>query len=541
MIKLISSFFGGNRVMLSILLTFIGSMVFAQHINHAKNFATGESMPNPKGKRIEYNLYVKDTLVNYTGKVRKAIALNGQIPAPTLFFTEGDTAIIHVHNQMKVEASIHWHGLLLPNEQDGVPNLTTAPIEAGSTHTFKFPLIQTGTYWYHSHTMLQEQSGIYGSIVIYPLGENKMKEQVIMLSDWTNENPHEVLRSLKRGSDWYAIKKNSVQSWGEALAKGYLKDRAKTEWVRMPAMDISDVYYNRFFINGKSEGTWPEAKPGDTVRLRIINGGSSSYFWLLYAGGKMKVVAADGLDVQPVEVDKILIAVAETYDVEIEIPKDGMAYEFRATAQDISSHASLFLGEGMKMNAPDLPKVNYFEMMREMNNMGNMGGMDMSGMESMDMDNMEGMDIKKMNMGDTAHTQHPKPDSSMMDMKMDSTMSMPMDSDMQNMDMNNMNMGSRQEVTLTYDMLRSPQPTVLDGMRTMREIKLTLTGNMIRYVWYAVLASLVLLFISYQIEVVRRALDIFPMSKEDWMISVGMSLLSLVVIQIVKSLKLVRQ
>ncbi len=487
--SLINGFFKLNYIGLSALFTLTISAVSAQHANHQTERSLEQTVKHANRKRVEYDLYVKDTLVNYTGKVRKAIALNGQIPAPILFFTEGDTAIIRVHNQMKVETSIHWHGLLLPNEQDGVPNLTTAPIEAGSTHTFTFPLIQSGTYWYHSHTLLQEQSGIYGSIVIYPPEGKEKKEKVIMLSDWTNENPHEVLRSLKRGSDWYAIKKNSVQSWGEALTKGYFKDRAKTEWVRMPAMDISDVYYNRFFINGTSEGTWNEGKPGDKVRLRIINGGSSSYFWLQYAGGKMKVVAADGLNVEPVEVDKILIAVAETYDVEVIIPDDGMAYEFRATAQDISGYASLFLGEGMKMNAPDLPRVNYFEMMRDMNNMGKMGSMDMSGMKGMDMGDMKGMDMKQMNMADTTHQGHKmEKDSSMVDMEMDSTMSMPMDTtmkdmDMTGMDMSSMNMGNMEEVTLSYDMLRSPQPTTLDQDKTMREIKLTLTGNMIRYVW----------------------------------------------------------
>ncbi|MBN8577897.1 MAG: multicopper oxidase domain-containing protein [Cytophagales bacterium] len=488
--------------MLSILLTFIGSMVFAQHINHAKNFATGESMPNPKGKRIEYNLYVKDTLVNYTGKVRKAIALNGQIPAPTLFFTEGDTAIIHVHNQMKVETSIHWHGLLLPNEEDGVPYLTTAPIKAGQTHTFKFPLIQTGTYWYHSHTMLQEQSGIYGSIVIHPRGwieSASMKEHIIMLSDWTDENPHEVMRNLKRGIDYYAIKKNSVQSWGEALAKGYLKDRAKTEWMRMPAMDVSDVYYNRFFINGKSDHVFTDVKPGDSLRLRIINGSASSYHWVQYAGGKMKLVAADGIAVQPVEVDKILVAIAETYDIEIKIPDDGMAYEFRATAQDISGYASLYLGEGMKMKAPDLPKLDYFALMREMNNMGNMAGMDMGNMNGMKMEGehqghdmgdmkMENMDMRKDSSmkdipRDTSMMDMKMDTTSMMEMNMDSTMTMPRDTAMSNMDMSKMIMGDQSEVTLTYNMLRSPAPTVLNDQLPMREIKLSLTGNMIRYVW----------------------------------------------------------
>lgn len=485
-----------------LLLTVAAYMpLLAQHNMHgAKSIAPG--------KRVEYDLYIDHLMVNYTGKEKMGMAINGGIPGPVLHFNEGDTAIIRVHNKLKnEETSIHWHGLLLPNEEDGVPYLTTAPIKGGQTHIFKFPLIQTGTYWYHSHTMLQEQSGIYGSIVIHPREWNEsagMKEHVIMLSDWTDENPHEVLRNLKRGLDYYAIKKNSVQSWGEALAKRYLKDRAKTEWMRMPAMDISDVYYNRFFINGKSDHVFTDTKPGDSLRLRIINGSASSYQWVQYAGGKMKVVAADGIAVLPVEVDKILVAIAETYDVEIKIPDDGMAYEFRATAQDISGYASLYFGNGMTMNAPTQPKLDYFAMMRDMNNMGNMAGMDMSNMKGM---KMEGEhkghdmgDMKMENMGmknDSSMKDIPK-DTSMMAMKMDttsmkkmnmdSTMTMPRDTAMSNMDMSkmimgNMNMGDQSEVTLTYNMLRSPVPTVLNDQLPMREIKLSLTGNMIRYVW----------------------------------------------------------
>lgn len=454
-------------------------------------------------KRMEYDLYIDHLMVNFTGKEKMGMAINGGIPGPVLHFTEGDTAIIRVHNKLKhEETSIHWHGLLLPNEEDGVPYLTTAPIKASQIHTFKFPLIQTGTYWYHSHTLLQEQSGIYGSIVIHPRGwdeSTSMKEQVIMLSDWTDENPHEVLRNLKRGLDYYAIRKKSVQSWSEALAKGYLKDRAKTEWMRMPAMDISDVYYNRFFINGKSENVFADVKPGDSLRLRIINGSASSYHWVQYAGGKMKIVAADGMPVQPVEVDKILVAIAETYDVEIKIPEGGMAYEFRATAQDISGHTSLYLGEGMRMKAPDLPKVNYFAMMREMNNMG---AMDMSSMKGMKMENMGGMKMENMDMKSDSSMKNNNMDTSMTKMKMDtsmmnmdSTMVMPKDTAMNNMDMSQMdmparpsgggtmNMGDQNEVTLNYDMLRAPKPTTLNGKLPMREIELNLTGNMIRYVW----------------------------------------------------------
>jgi FtsP/CotA-like multicopper oxidase with cupredoxin domain len=145
-------------------------------------------------KTVHYDLFVADTLVNYTGKSRPAIAINGQLPAPTLYFTEGDTAEIYVHNNMHHETSIHWHGLLLPNEQDGVPYLTTAPIKPHSTHIYKFPIKQSGTYWYHSHTMLQEQIGLYGAFIIRKKEESSRNEEVVLLSDWSNENPHQIER-----------------------------------------------------------------------------------------------------------------------------------------------------------------------------------------------------------------------------------------------------------------------------------------------------------------------------------------------------------
>ncbi|HNP96881.1 MAG TPA: multicopper oxidase domain-containing protein, partial [Cyclobacteriaceae bacterium] len=404
-------------------LLLVGEVLIAQH--QQNNLPWPHQMLSTSGEKVEYDLYIDRQVVSYTGKQRMGIGINGSIPGPVLHFTEGDTAIIRVHNKLKrEETSIHWHGLLLPNEEDGVPYVTTAPIKTGQTHTFMFPLKQSGTYWYHSHTMLQEQSGVYGSIVIHPRGGDRnkaMKEHVVMLSDWTDENPHEVMRNLKRGNDWYAIKKNSVQSWGEAMVKGYLRDRAKTEWRRMPSMDISDVYYKRFLINGKPQEEYFDILPGDSIRLRIINGSSSSYQWIQYAGGKMKVVAADGLPVQPVEVDRILIGVAETYDVKVKFPENGMAYELRATAQDNSGSASLYFGDNMVMKARDLPNINYFEMMREMNNMTNMDGMDMGAMKGMKMEGGHGgHDMEKMNMGqDTTMMMKMEKDTSGMAMKMD--------------------------------------------------------------------------------------------------------------------------
>ncbi|XVJ65046.1 MAG: multicopper oxidase domain-containing protein [Lacibacter sp.] len=421
-----------------------------------------------RGKKVEYDLYVTDTMVNFTGKHRHAIAINGQIPAPILEFTEGDTAIIRVHNLMKMETSIHWHGLLLPNKEDGVPYLTTVPIEPEETLTFTFPLIQSGTYWYHSHTMLQEQSGLYGSIVIHPAQpEPQLKEYVLLLSDWTDENPHQVMRYLKRGGEWYAIKKGALQSYGEAIAAGSFKDKLKQEWQRMPAMDVSDVYYNKFLMNGQEKIYYKDAKPGEVIRLRIINGSASSYFTLQYGMSYMRLIAADGINVTPVSVSKLEIAVAETYDVLITVPENGAA-ELRATSWDVVGFSSGYFGNGTIMNAPDIPRLNYFKMMQEMGSM-NMKGMDMDGMD------MKNMDMKEMKMQpDTIPT---KKD---MDMGNMDGMNMPARPSGGN-NMQGMDMGMPGE--FNYNMLRALHPTTLDSTLKPREIKLTLTGNMLRYVW----------------------------------------------------------
>ena len=437
------------------------------------------------GKKVVYDLYVNDTMVNFTGKHRMAIAINGNIPAPTLTFTEGDTAVINVHNLMKMESSIHWHGLLFNNDQDGVPYLNNPPIKAGSVYTFTFPLIQSGTYWYHSHTMLQEQSGLYGSIVIHPAKEKiKLKEYVILLSDWTDQKPMQVLRYLKRAGEWYAIKKGAVQSYGEAIAAGYLKDKLKQEWNRMPPMDVSDVYYDKFLMNGKETNFFKDVIPGEVIRLRIINGSASSYFNLQYAGGDMRIVSSDGINVQPLNVNKLEIAIAETYDILITVPENGSA-ELRATSWDVVGYSSAFFGNGNEMKAPEIPKLNYFKMMREMNkmDMSKMNGKKMDEIKGMNMGNMNGMDMQKK-------------DSSNKPMKMDNMdmgkMNMPSkDSAKKNTnnsnEMTGMNMGGmNMEMpagTFSYDQLRALNPTTLDSTRKMSEVHLTLSGNMLRYIW----------------------------------------------------------
>jgi FtsP/CotA-like multicopper oxidase with cupredoxin domain len=251
-------------------------------------------------------------------KAVSALTINGGIPGPTLRFQEGDTARIRVHNRLaSEETSIHWHGIVLPVEQDGVPHVTTPPILPGGSHTFEFKLLHSGTYWYHSHTGLQEQEGVYGSIVVDPAGGEPVKadrDHVVVLSDWTLERGDEVMRSLRRGTEWYELKKGSIQSLTGAAKAGALSDFFSREKSRMPAMDISDVAYDAFLANGRKAIHLP-GKPGDKVRLRFINAAASTYFYLQSATGPLRIVAADGPPVKPIHVRRLLVGMAETYDI----------------------------------------------------------------------------------------------------------------------------------------------------------------------------------------------------------------------------------
>ena len=413
-------------------------------------------------KIVRYDLFVSDTTVNYSGEEAEAISINGQIPGPTLNFTEGDTAEIYVHNLMDVETSIHWHGVILPNEQDGVPNLTTTPVYPHTTHLYKFPIVQHGTYWYHSHAGMQEQSGLYGALIFHKKQNDTIPEFAVVLSDWTNESPEEVLRTLKMANDWYSIEKGSTQNYGEALLKGYLGAKLQQEWLRMFPMDVSDVYYDAFLTNGHIQQSLPKLKAGDKIRLRIINGSSSTYFWLQFAGSKLTVVASDGEDVVPVDVDRMIIGVSETYDVIVTIPQD-MSYEFKATAEDRTNSTSLWLGDGMKMFAPILPTLKYFEGMKMMNDMMNFDGtMDDMGMQ---MSNQE-MDMNTVMYPEiTGSEEEPNNSNSSDSMQM------------------NMNESSGGDITtLNYGMLRSTEKTTLPFAST-KVLNFILTGNMNRYEW----------------------------------------------------------
>jgi CopA family copper-resistance protein len=482
-----------------LLLLFINFFIQAQHEGHTDtipeknvqqkstenkvilNQAT-EKVNQAPGKKVVYHLYITDTLVNFTGKPEKAFAVNGTIPMPTLTFSEGDTAEIYVHNQLKEETSLHWHGLILPNQYDGVPWMTQRPIKAGTTKLYTFPIVQNGTYWYHSHTELQEQSGMYGALILKKrISSPKIRESDlipdynIVLSEWTDYKPENVHRMLHNATDWFAIKKNATQSYAEAIKAGYFKTKIKNEWKRMLAMDVSDVYYDMFLTNGKPETEAPQYRAGDKIRLRIINGGASTYFWLKYAGGKMTVVANDGEDVVPVEVDRLIIAVAETYDIVVTIPSDSTAFEFLATSEDRTKSTSLWLGKGIKQLASPLPRLKYFEGMKMMNGMMKMNGdLDDSGMNM----SLNQMDMNIVMYPEITGDANTKSDEESTDKKMDS--------EMKGMDHSNHNMYNSNAmsdiVTLNYSMLRSPNKTTLPNAVT-KTYQFELTGNMNRYVW----------------------------------------------------------
>jgi CopA family copper-resistance protein len=431
-------------------------------------------------KTVRYDLYVRDTVVNFTGKEKRAIAVNGQIPMPTLTFTEGDTAEIYVHNELNEETSLHWHGLFLPNKEDGVPNLTQMPIKPHTTHIYRFPIIQHGTHWYHSHSGLQEQIGMYGNFVMLKRnndptlrpGIDDLPTVPIVLSEWTDYKPENVHRMLHNATDWFALKKNAVQSYTEAAKAGHFKTKLQNEWKRMLAMDVSDVFYDKIFMNGKPESEistvdGKQLKAGDKVRLRVSNGGASSYFWLRYAGGKITVVANDGNDVEPVEVDRLIIAVSETYDIVVTIPADGTAYELLATTEDRTNSASMYVGNGIKQLIEPMPRLKYFEGMKMMNDMMKMNGqLDDMGMSM----SLNQMDMNVVMYPEITGAEKKKGDNNVKGM------------DMSN-DPNRYNANALGDiVTLNYAMLKAPEKTTLPNSTT-RTLKFELTGNMNRYVW----------------------------------------------------------
>jgi len=476
-----------NKILLLFLIS-LSLSAFAQ--NNQFNKGNVDNLPVR-----EHTITIKEETVNKAGKDVMGMTVNGTIPGPALNFTEGEYAVIFVKNEMGVETSVHWHGLLLPNFYDGVPYLTTPPIKPGQTLKYEFPIKQSGTYWYHSHTMLQEQSGVYGSIVIQPKVKTLEcdKELVLLLSDWTNEKPMNVLRNLKRGNEWYGIKKGSSTPLNQVIARGAFGAQLNFWKQRMEGADIADVYYPAFLINGEQSVDYPDFKAGEKVRLRIIDGGASTSFWMTFGGQTPLLVSADGLDVVPVKRNKTFIGVAETYDFILTIPEDGKI-EFRITAQDGSGTASAFLGNGKIIPAMDVPKPDKIDMMKKMAKMDmKMGAhalkfrpkkderFEMKQEYGMKMDKMDGMKRPKDSMKIKGNKMnHSKMN---MDMPKDSNMSGDK-SEMKKDEMKGMEMGGMDMFSeYNYKYLKSPEKTNYDKSIPVNDILLNLTGNMNRYIW----------------------------------------------------------
>jgi len=314
-------------------------------------------------KLVEYSFDIGYKKVNFTGKSVTAMAIDNRIPGPTVEAYVGDILRVTFRNKMNVETSIHWHGILLPNDQDGVPYITTPPIRPQSSLTYQFEVKQAGTYWYHSHTGLQEQQGIYGSMIFHPKQGERVKtdrDYIVVFSDWTNEQPLRVLAHLKMSDDYYSLKKGTVLSWDKVLLYGWpaLKNRLRGAFTRMGTMDLSDIGYDAFLSNGKREEHLV-AQPGEHIRLRLINAAASSYFDVEFAGGPMTIVSADGVDVRSQKVKRLRIAIAETYDVIVKIPEN-KSYELRATSVDGTGYSSTYIGSGEPLLAPDIPRPNLF-------------------------------------------------------------------------------------------------------------------------------------------------------------------------------------
>jgi CopA family copper-resistance protein len=314
----------------------------------------------------DFDLRIGTSSANLTGRARTALTINGSLPGPLLRWREGDAVTLRVANSLDEEASIHWHGILLPANMDGVPGLSFDGIHAGQSYTYRFPVRQSGTYWYHSHSAFQEQLGVYGPLVIEPRQPEPFqydREHVVMLTDWTDEDPARVFAKLKKRSDYYNFRQRTVGDFFRDVRRNGLgatvSERIAWGEMRMNAADLADVtgYTYTYLMNGQPPaGNWTGLfAPGERVRLRVINGSAMSYFDLRIPGLKMTVVAADGLPVKPVEVDEFRIAVAETYDVIVE-PAGQEAFTIFAQAMDRTGFAAgtLAVRSGLRAAVPDL-------------------------------------------------------------------------------------------------------------------------------------------------------------------------------------------
>ncbi len=424
----------------------------------------------------EYDLVIEKKVINLTGRDKVVPTINGSVPGPALRWREGEDVTIRVTNRLDEPTSLHWHGIILPASMDGVPGISFDGIAPGGTFTYRFPVKQSGTYWYHSHSAFQEQAGMYAPIIIAPAERESYRydrDYVVMLSDWTDEDPHTVYAKLKKQSGYYNFNKRTASDFFRDVAdKGWgatISDRLAWGRMRMDPTDIADVtgYTYTFLINGKPpKANWTAlVKTGERVRLRFINGSAMTYFDVRIPGLKMTVVQADGQDVRPVTVDEFRVAVAETYDVIVE-PESDRAYTLFAEAMDRSGYARGTLAPREGLSAP-IPEVRPPPLLT----MADMG-MDHGG----PMDGMHGMvhpatdkanEMTAMMHGPDDHG----PGNEMIAMMPTNRLSEP-----------GIGLETTDRRVLVYTDLRNSKPGY-DLRKPFREIELHLTGNMQRFIW----------------------------------------------------------
>jgi CopA family copper-resistance protein len=353
-----------------------------------------------------FDLTIDTISVNFTGRPSRATAVNGFTPGPILRWREGDTVTLSLINRLKHATSIHWHGVRVPADMDGVPGLSFAGIPPGETFEYRFPVRQSGTYWYHSHSGFQEQTGLIGAVIIDPHDRDPIefdREYVVLLSDWTDASPETIFNNLKAESNYYNYHRLTLPNFVSTAAKNGFGSTVsqRLAWARMnmSPTDISDVTgaTYTYLLNGHPpNANWTGLfHAGERIRLRFINGSSMTFFDVRIPGLKMTVVQADGNDVEPVSVDEFRIGIAETYDVIVQ-PRDEAAYTIFAQSEDRSGFARGTLAPRMGVTAA-IPPMDPFPMrtMADMG-MGSMKGMKMGDMKGKDMSNMAGMDMPGM-------------------------------------------------------------------------------------------------------------------------------------------------
>jgi len=436
----------------------------------------------------EFFLDIDYTPVNITGKNVVATTVNGQIAGPVLIWQEGETVTLHVTNYLKKNSSIHWHGIILPTGMDGVPGLSFDGIAPGETFTYKFKVQQHGTYWYHSHSEFQEQTGVYGAIIIKPKKKEPFKydkDYVIQLSDWSDEKPTTIYKKLKQMSDYYNFSQRTVGTFfDEVKEKGFssaFADRKMWNEMRMSDGDLSDVtgYSYTFLMNGKNPATQFRAlfKKGEKIRLRFINAAAMTFFDVCIPGLKMTVIAADGSYVKPVNIDEFRIGVAETYDVIVE--PNNKTYAIFAQSIDRSGYAmgSLTQKASMLAKAPDIdpiPVLTHIDMGMDMNKINYDRGMKCSSGMIMPKNNM-----KKSKYADMESQRYPI---TKLPMKRGLHTTMIAISPQYRLDDPGVGLRSNGRKVLTYADLKNRYSTS-KAKKPDREIILHLTGNMERYMW----------------------------------------------------------